>query len=354
MDLYSGANCNVSEISGVISPAYANLRSKGSANSKFYDYYFKTQYWAMAMFAHGKGVSYDNRWTINNDSIKNYEIPVPSYSEQVKIVDIINSNIKKIDRLVNNQEQQIEKLKAYKQSLITEVVTKGLNPDAPMKDSGVEWIGKINSEHIPYKLKNIIPKEKDSIRVGPFGSAIKGSDIIPNGHYWIYNQRVVLDNDFNSTSAFVTDNKFQELCAFEVKNGDILCTTRGSIGHIARVPENYYKGIIHPCIIRFRIDDTLVIYELLELIFNYSDMVVGQLKNMSNATTIDVVYSDSLKQVVIPLGSLEIQKQLLNYLKPKCSYIDQLIEIKQQKIEKLNEYKKSLIYEYVTGKKEVI
>ena len=69
MDLYSGANCNVSELNGVISPAYSNLRAKkpGSVVPKFYDYYFKTQYWLMAMFAHGKGVSFDNRWTLSND-----------------------------------------------------------------------------------------------------------------------------------------------------------------------------------------------------------------------------------------------------------------------------------------------
>ena len=64
MDLYSGANCSISRVSGVISPAYINLGSKAGYNSTYYDYYFKTQYWAMALFAHGKGVSFDNRWTL--------------------------------------------------------------------------------------------------------------------------------------------------------------------------------------------------------------------------------------------------------------------------------------------------
>ena len=72
MDLYSGANCNVSEIEGVISPAYQNLRKKVELNSKYFDYYFKIQYWTMAMFAHGKGISFDNRWTINTETILNY------------------------------------------------------------------------------------------------------------------------------------------------------------------------------------------------------------------------------------------------------------------------------------------
>ena len=139
MDLYSGANCNVSELEGVISPAYSNLRVKnaGSVVPKYYDYYFKSQYWLMAMFAHGKGVSFDNRWTLNNDSLRSYEIPVIPYIVQQRIVEKIQSKEKKVDAIIANVQTQIEKLKAYKQSLITEVVTKGLDPNAPMKDSGI-------------------------------------------------------------------------------------------------------------------------------------------------------------------------------------------------------------------------
>ena len=116
MDLYSGANCNVSELNGVISPAYSNLRAKktGTVVPKYYDYYFKSQYWLMAMFAHGKGVSFDNRWTLNNDALRSYEIPVAPYAMQQKIVDAIQDGEKKVDSLIANVQAQIEKLKAYK------------------------------------------------------------------------------------------------------------------------------------------------------------------------------------------------------------------------------------------------
>lgn len=72
MDLYSGANCSISYVEGVISPAYVNLRSRNGYYSKFYDYYFKAQYWMMVLFAHGKGVSFDNRWTLNNETLMNF------------------------------------------------------------------------------------------------------------------------------------------------------------------------------------------------------------------------------------------------------------------------------------------
>ena len=93
MDLYSGANCSVSMVEGVISPAYINLRAKNGYNSRFYDYYFKTQYWSMAMFAHGKGVSFENRWTLGIEELFNYKIPVSLKNEQDKIADFLDERL---------------------------------------------------------------------------------------------------------------------------------------------------------------------------------------------------------------------------------------------------------------------
>ena len=100
MDLYSGANCSISNVEGVISPAYINLRAKTGYNSQFYDYYFKTQYWTMAMFAHGKGVSFNNRWTLGAEDLLNYKVPVPSKSEQDLIVEFLNLKCAVIDNIV--------------------------------------------------------------------------------------------------------------------------------------------------------------------------------------------------------------------------------------------------------------
>ena len=141
MDLYSGANCNVSKVSGVISPAYINLRARNGFIPQYYDYYFKVQYWAMALFAHGRGVSFDNRWTLNNETLMNYYIPIPEMYEQQAIADYLDSKVALIDNIIEKTKQSIEDYKKYKQSLITETVTKGLNPDVEMKDSGIEWIG---------------------------------------------------------------------------------------------------------------------------------------------------------------------------------------------------------------------
>lgn len=153
MDLYSGANCSISKVYGVISPAYINLKANKNYYHVFYDYYFKTQYWAMAFFAHGKGVSYDNRWTLSTETLMNYYIPVPSLHEQKKIADFLDSKVTQIDKIISETKASIENYKEYKQSVITEAVTKGLDKNVPMKDSGVEWIGDIPSEWEIIKLK---------------------------------------------------------------------------------------------------------------------------------------------------------------------------------------------------------
>ena len=97
MDLYSGANCSMSSVTGVISPAYVNLRAKGDISPRYYDYYFKTQYWSMAFFAHGKGVSFDNRWTLGVDTLLRYNIPYPSIVKQHKIASFLDKKCGEID-----------------------------------------------------------------------------------------------------------------------------------------------------------------------------------------------------------------------------------------------------------------
>ena len=100
MDLYSGANCSISKVNGVISPAYINLKNKEGYNSRFYDYYFKVQYWTMAFFSHGKGVSFDNRWTLSIETLMNYPIIVLEYDEQCKRADYLDHKCKKIDIII--------------------------------------------------------------------------------------------------------------------------------------------------------------------------------------------------------------------------------------------------------------
>ena len=290
--------------------------------------------------------------SLSQEKIGNFIAYFPTVDEQVKIADYLDTKCSKLDSIIADLEKQIDTLQKYKKSLITETVTKGLNKSAPVKDSGIEWIGKIPEHWSVKRLKFMLESGSESMKVGPFGSALSGSDIIDEGK-WVYNQRTVLDDNFTENTAFISEEKFKEMRGFAVNAGDILITTRGTIGKVAIVPDPCEEGILHPCIIKFRVNDSLILPELLKIIFNESDFVKDQFTLMSNATTIEVIYSYSLKDVILPVIPTEEQKGIYFYLKEKCETIDDVLKTKKSELEHIQQHKKSLIYEYVTGKKRV-
>lgn len=298
---------------------------------------------------------YNNGGTIpciSNLKLLNEKIPFPSLPEQQAIADYLDDKCAQIDNITATINEQIDVLKQYKKSVITEAVTKGLNPNAPMKDSGVEWIGRIPKHWEVVKLKYALENNSEKIKVGPFGSTLKTSDYVDFGK-WVYNQRTVLDNNFKSNSIFISEEKYNLLSGFKVNEDDILITTRGSIGKIAIVPKHFKEGILHPCLMKFRIDRVILNYQIIKHIFNNTDFIKEQFNYMSNGTTIDVIYSYNLKEIFLPVPSIHEQQAIADYLDDKCAKIDAVIADKQAQLETLAAYKKSLIYEYVTGKKSV-
>lgn len=216
-----------------------------------------------------------------------------------------------------------------------------------MKDSGIEWIGQIPNDWTLTKIKYLLTDESDSLKVGPFGSQLSGSDIIEDG-FWVYSQRTVLDKNFEKNIMFVSKEKFLSMVSFQVREKDILITTRGTIGKIARVPNDFQQGIIHPCVMKFRLNEDIFDYNFLELIFNHSDILKDQLTFLSNATTIEVIYSGTLKNIILPYPSLPEQKKIADFLDAKCADIDQIRADIEKQIEILTDYKKSIITEAVT------
>ena len=340
MDLYSGANCSLSEVSGVISPAYINLRKKVELNPKFYDYYFKTQYWAMAMFAHGKGVSFDNRWTMNSETLLNYYLPFPTPDAQDKIVDLINKKTAEIDSLIEIENQQIQKLKEYKQAVITEAVTKGLDKNAVMKDSGVEWIGKMPNNWTRIKVNSLFSE------IGS-GTTPKGENYYIDGSVnWIQSGDIN-GGDLFECSTQVNDEAIKECSALKVYKAPylIMAMYGGSVGHLS---VSHIDACCNQacCVMREpNCDFDFAFYSLIAVKdYLLKSAIGGGQPNISQTI---------IKQLWFCKPSIEEQKKISKYLNKKNAEIEQLIEIKQKKIDDLNEYKKSLIYEYVTGKKEV-
>ena len=352
MDLISGwVDCSPYE--GLISPSYKVLRPiSEKVNIKFYTYYFQTHYKEKIFFPFGEGVHYEYRWGLGTETLKNFPIIVPPLLEQQQIVSFLDTKTSLIDSLIEKTQRKIELLKEKRTSIINEVVTKGLNPNVEMKDSGVEWIGEIPDGWLSIPLKYFLEKNKDSIRTGPFGSTLKSSDMIESG-IRIYNQRTVYDEDFSSGEIFVSDEKYQTMKSFTVLNGDILISTRGTIGKMTIVPEGSDIGVLHPCLIRLRIDQKKMNKQFLWWYMNHSSLFLQSVKFESNSTTIDVIYSNVLSEVKFPVPTLIEQEEIVSFLSQKIGVVDKTISIEEKRIELLKEYRQSLISEVVTGKRKV-
>lgn len=327
-------------------------------NVRRYKYYDKYLYYILMseQFHLWYELSQNGASTIKHlyqEQFYNFTFSFPSIPEQTAIASYLDDKCSAIDDVIAQAKETIEEYKSWKASVIFEAVTKGLDPNVEMKDSGVEWIGKIPVHWTVVPLKRLYDYSAGSaVRVGPFGSAITEKDFVEDG-VWVYNQRTVLDNNFENNPACINENKANELRNFAITPGDILITTRGSIGKIAIVPENAHRGVLHPCIIRFKINQKLQNKKLLKLIFNDTNLINEQIKYHSNSTTIDVLYSYTLKELRLPLIPSDEQESILAFLSAKCSAIDSIIFEKQVLIDELESYKKSLIFETVTGKRRV-
>ena len=290
---------------------------------------------------------------ISATSFGNIHLPLASEQEQKKCADYLDKKCSKIDEIIEKEQAIIEKLKEYKLSTITEVVTSGLNQKREMKDSHVLSIGRIPTNWDVTKLKYLFGNGDDGLKIGPFGSAIKGKTL-ESGLYKIYNQAHLINNDFSLNRHYVSEDTFNDLKAYEVKPGDVLFSMMGTIGKCQIMPKGYPKGIMDSHLLKARLNEK-VIPEFFIYAYDkdFSNQVIQQLLYTSNGTIMNGLNSTILKNVYIALPPLEEQEEIVEFLNKFTKNIDYRISAKAKIVEKLQEYKKSLIYEVVTGKKEV-
>lgn len=349
MDLYSGANCSISKISGVISPAYVNLRYRKGYNPQYYDYYFKLQYWLMAFFAHGKGVSYENRWTLNAETLMNYPIVVPTECEQRKIVDYLDSKCSKIDEIIEKQQAIIEKLKIQKQTLITETVRHGIKENKK-KQTRYFWVGCI-PEHWQVGQLKFFAKIRAGITLGKKYS--NDEELVELPYLRVAN---VQGEYVDLTDVATIRVKPDEVDKYKLHTGELLMTEGGDRDKLGR--GCVWKGELEVCLHQNHVfavttdENKLDVFYLdyvttSDIARNYFDYTAKKTTNLASTN------STAIMQFRLPIPPIDEQKEIVRYLDKKVTETNIIIEKKEKIIDKLQEYKKSLIYEVVTGKKEV-
>ena len=272
---------------------------------------------------------------VNPTILNNSYFLSPSVAEQQAIADYLDEKCAEVDKMIGLQEQIIEELKAYKQSVITEAVTKGLNPAAPMRDSGIEWIGSIPEHWKLLRIKNILKEvhaitptgEGEKLSVTQNRGIIKTAEIeVANPSLSTIGWKVVSEND-------IVFNKYK--------------------AHSGVFFVSPYNGIVTFNYSVYRCYDDYM-PKFYEYVFKTVGCISEFRKEMRGVgESISPLYTKDLLSINIYAPPKSEQESIIKYLNIKCTEIDNLISIKQSKIDSLKEYKKSIIYEYVTGKREV-
>jgi type I restriction enzyme S subunit len=276
------------------------------------------------------------RKILNFDELKRNQFILPPYHDQKKIVSYLDVKCNEIDSLSADIQTQIDTLEQYKRSIITEAVTKGLNPDVKMKDSSAGWIGKVPKSWKVDKLKYHLhrneprnPGDKTVLSLyRDYGVVIKDSR----------------DDNHNVTSEDTSNYKY-------VRPGDfVINKMKAWQGSVA---VSKYEGIVSPAYFVYEFTDD----ELYKPYFHYllRSCYQEEFRRLSGGIRVGQwdLPSTALDNTLVLLPPLDEQKSIANYLNMQYSEIDKVIADKNEQLSTIEEYKKSLIYEYVTGKKEV-
>lgn len=340
-------SCGISPYDGSVSLINTVLCPKDKMNAKFYNWLFHTTMFADEYYKWGHGIV-DDLWTTRWSEMKNISVVEPPLSEQQAIALYLDEKCGEIDSLISLQEEMISELQAYKQSIITEAVTKGLDSNVPMKDSGVEWIGMIPEGWKIQRLRTLGNCQNGISKGGEyFGDEFD----FPFVNYTDAYKNIDVPYPEGRANSTEEDRK-----QYSLIEGDILFTrtseTIDEIGYASTCTQTIPNAVFSGFLIRFRPTGKELYYGFSKYYFRSSIHRAFFVKEM-NLVTRASLSQNLLKNLPTLIPPLSEQQAIASYLDEKTSQIDSHIAIKQEKITELKDYKKSIIYEYVTGKKKV-
>lgn len=322
---------------GIITSAYIALRPIRRLNSGFFRYLLHAYDISKVFYNMGNGV----RQGLNFSEFSRLMVFGPPIEIQDKITQYLDTATAEVDEIISDIQTQIDTLEQYKRAVITETVTKGLNPDAEMKDSGIEWVGNMPSSWCVLKGKYLFAQR--SLR----GNSIELQLLSPTQKFGVIPQ--TLYEELSGMNAVKLNEKADLSLLKTIHQGDFCISLRSFQGGFEY---SKYEGVVSPAY--------QVFYPTVEIADGYYKYLFkeqGFIEKMNSYTMTlrdgkNIAFSD-FGNTYIPYPPLQEQAEIAAYLNRKCDQIDILIAKKQQQLTMLDEYKKSLIFEHVTGKKEV-
>ena len=294
------------------------------------------------------GWSFGTQQNVGMRVLEQLKITIPPLPEQQSIADFLDTQCAHIDSVIEKTCAAVEEYKKLKQAVITQAVTKGIRPNREMKDSGIEWIGEIPREWRMTKIK--VGVSKVGSGKTPSGGAEVYADegIVFLRSQNIYDTGIVIDSP-----TFITNETDEEMKNTRVQPNDVLLNiTGGSIGRCCIFPNYLKQANVNQHVSIVRVIKTIILSEFMHLYW-ISDLGKMSIQLFQTGGNREGMTADAIKNSPIAIPDLPEQSEIVAYLDEKTAAIDSLIQKKEQLITELEAYKKSLIYEYVTGKKEV-
>jgi len=292
---------------------------------------------------------------ITIDQVKQNPIVLPPLEEQTKIAQYLDHQTAIIDQLILQKEKLIELLKEKRQAVINEAVTKGLNPNAKMKDSGIEWLGKVPEHWKIKKIKHIKSKAPNSFVDGPFGSNLKSEHFIEGGEVYVVESGFITTGIFEQKREFktISHEHYLTIDRSSCKGGDIIIAKIGAnYGMSGILPELDKPAVVSGNSLKLTVDTTKYVTEFIHF-FLLNLKLTGSLEVIVNATAQPALSLGTLNDVAISVPPFEEQKQISVFIQNTSRKNGELTNALELQIEKLKEYRQSIISEAVTGKIDV-
>lgn len=332
---------SVSLINIVLKPTPKNI----TMEPRYFGWLFRSSVFSDEFYRLGHGIV-DDLWTTTWNDMRKMTVALPPLPEQQRIADFLDTKCGILDRTIDAVSRQIEDLEKYKKALITKTVTKGIckkgEPERTMKDSGVEWIGEV-------------PEEWD---VKPFKAlaGMKGSSEYTARDIVDEDEGVILlspsninDNKLNLSKRTYISQKKYDKSTTKIQRGDLLFTKTASVGKCV-IYDSDEPAMPNPQLVVLKNIKCLPKFLYYSMV---SDVMQAPTKMYVYGSVIPTISQLNLGRIKIPVPSPEEQQQIADYLDEKCKNIDNRVQKRRQQLEWLKEYKKSLIFDYVTGKKRV-
>ena len=329
----------------IASTGFCVVRPLPCMDSAYLGWVAKSEPFVGEIVARSTGVSYP---AIKPSELATLDVPLPPLDTQRRIARFLDNKTARIDAMLKKKRALLDQLAEKRQALITQAVTKGLDPRATMKDSGIDWLGEMPAHWECAPLKRLV-EEFNGLQMGPFGGMLTNLPDEETG-YKLYGQENTISGNFSLGHRWIEPERYIELKRYELLEGDLVITRKGSLGNCRRAPAEILPGIIDSDTIRIRPDQRKLHPEWAILLLHDALFISAQIASERRGAILSGLNTTVVGALLLTLPPIEEQIEVLNKIAPRVRSLDAVKFKICESIDRLSEYRAALITSAVTGR----